>query len=314
MGFRTIHYKENMAKFNRDSLNDAKKVVEKLIPEQIERKKFINFLVDAVSYADAIKSNNWNLNLDPSGHFLRFNTGHEYCIQLTEFELLIVCDRTTIKQIIKKEKLQVLFRGHIHKQRIENIDIEKVPDCLAKTKNSIGCIININDIEFFNQSNKDFIRLAMKTSLMSNMRRAHSKGVVDYIFSEYEEEMEFKLPNIIDFLEVEKIKLNKAKNLSQKERLEILNNSSKKPKQTIVKQTVFLRNQFVVAEVLYRANGYCEKCKSAAPFLRDLDNTPYLEVHHIRTLSEGGDDTIENAIGLCPNCHRKAHYGNKENK
>lgn len=185
---------------------------------------------------------------------------------------------------------------------------------MAKTKNSIGCIININDIEFFNQSNKDFIRLAMKTSLMSNMRRAHSKGVVDYIFSEYEEEMEFKLPNIIDFLEVEKIKLNKAKNLSQKERLEILNNSSKKPKQTIVKQTVFLRNQFVVAEVLYRANGYCEVCKSAAPFLRDLDNTPYLEVHHIRTLSEGGDDKIENAIGLCPNCHRKAHYGNKENK
>jgi len=26
-------------------------------------------------------------------------------------------------------------------------------------------------------------------------------------------------------------------------------------------------------------------------------------------LSEGGEDTLENAIALCPNCHRKMHYG-----
>lgn len=67
----------------------------------------------------------------------------------------------------------------------------------------------------------------------------------------------------------------------------------------------------MVAEVLYRANGHCENCKSAAPFLRDLDNSPYLEVHHKKTLADGGDDTVENAIALCPNCHRKAHYGKK---
>ena len=26
-------------------------------------------------------------------------------------------------------------------------------------------------------------------------------------------------------------------------------------------------------------------------------------------LLEGGPDTVENAIALCPNCHRKQHYG-----
>jgi 5-methylcytosine-specific restriction protein A len=29
------------------------------------------------------------------------------------------------------------------------------------------------------------------------------------------------------------------------------------------------------------------------------------------TLAEGGADTINNVIALCPNCHRKLHYSDK---
>lgn len=305
-----------MAKLNRDNFNDAKNVIETLLQDSFARKKFINFLVDAVSYADSIKSDNWNLNLDLNGRFLRFNTGHEYCIQLVEERLLILCDRKTIKPIIEKHNIPVLYQGYNKESGlIVDTEISKVPDLLVKTKNSIGCVIEHGNIEYFidyfNQSNKDFIRAAMNTRLMPNMRQAHSKGAVDYIFSEFDTDKEHELPDIAEFLQSEEIKLSKAKSLSQKERLEILSNSSKTPSQTIVKQTVFIRNQLVVAEVLYRANGHCEKCNSAAPFLRDLDNTPYLEVHHKMTLSDGGDDTVENAIALCPNCHRQAHYGKK---
>jgi 5-methylcytosine-specific restriction protein A len=32
-----------------------------------------------------------------------------------------------------------------------------------------------------------------------------------------------------------------------------------------------------------------------------------LEVHHIQWLSNDGDDTIDNIVALCPNCHRKMH-------
>ncbi len=42
------------------------------------------------------------------------------------------------------------------------------------------------------------------------------------------------------------------------------------------------------------------------PFL-DVEGKPYLEVHHIKWLSKGGADSIENAIALCPNCHSKMH-------
>ena len=83
----------------------------------------------------------------------------------------------------------------------------------------------------------------------------------------------------------------------------------KKPSTTIVTTTVFKRNPDVVAEVLQRAIGICEGCGSAAPFNRRSTGAPYLEVHHKTPLVDDGDDTVDNAIALCPNCHRQKHYG-----
>ncbi len=67
------------------------------------------------------------------------------------------------------------------------------------------------------------------------------------------------------------------------------------------------RNPFVKAYTLKRANGYCEACKSKAPFL-NKKKKPYLEVHHIIRLADDGPDYPNYVIALCPNCHRKAHF------
>ncbi|MBE2968744.1 HNH endonuclease [Burkholderia cepacia] len=32
-------------------------------------------------------------------------------------------------------------------------------------------------------------------------------------------------------------------------------------------------------------------------------------VHHRRRLADGDEDTVENAIALCHNCHHERHYG-----
>lgn len=85
--------------------------------------------------------------------------------------------------------------------------------------------------------------------------------------------------------------------------------ASTKPEQIQVTIIVYRRNADVIAEVLERANGTCELCKISAPFIRTSNNTPYLEVHHRKRLADDGDDSVANAIALCPNCHRKAHYG-----
>jgi 5-methylcytosine-specific restriction protein A len=72
---------------------------------------------------------------------------------------------------------------------------------------------------------------------------------------------------------------------------------------------VYIRNSDVVAESLLRAKGVCEECSRDAPFMKASDGTPYLEVHHVNPLASGGYDIVENTKTLCPNCHRKAHYG-----
>ena len=83
--------------------------------------------------------------------------------------------------------------------------------------------------------------------------------------------------------------------------------TSAKPMRTAVTVNRFIRNPDVVAERLYLAKGKCGGCKKPAPFKRILDGAPYLEVHHIQPLSENGDDTVENTIALCPNCHAEVH-------
>jgi 5-methylcytosine-specific restriction endonuclease McrA len=88
-----------------------------------------------------------------------------------------------------------------------------------------------------------------------------------------------------------------------------LANAPRKATVRVITTLAFNRNPDVIAEVLLRAGGYCEACGQPAPFTRASDGTPYLEVHHRVRLADGGDDTVENAIALCPNCHRKQHYG-----
>ena len=101
------------------------------------------------------------------------------------------------------------------------------------------------------------------------------------------------------------------KNIQQLSDAEINDRISKSdtPEIIIVVSKVYKRNPEVVVATLRRANGYCEKCGCEAPFIRKSDNTPYLEVHHVVPLSEGGDDNLENTIALCPNCHRELHLG-----
>ena len=69
----------------------------------------------------------------------------------------------------------------------------------------------------------------------------------------------------------------------------------------------FRRSPDVAAWTLHHADGKCTLCNDPAPF-RTKRGVPYLEVHHVRPLSEGGPDTVDNAVALCPNCHRKAHF------
>ncbi len=81
------------------------------------------------------------------------------------------------------------------------------------------------------------------------------------------------------------------------------------PKSALVLVRRFLRNPDVIAERLCLAAGKCESCGKDAPFVRASNGTPFLEVHHVTPLADDGEDSVDNTRALCPNCHRKAHYG-----
>lgn len=79
------------------------------------------------------------------------------------------------------------------------------------------------------------------------------------------------------------------------------------PRKRVTSGEVFARSPEVRRGALSRANGYCEWC--GKPGFAMADGKVYLETHHIIPLSEGGPDTIENVVALCPNHHREAHFG-----
>ena len=73
----------------------------------------------------------------------------------------------------------------------------------------------------------------------------------------------------------------------------------------------YVRDRYVSEYAKRRAHGICQLCNQPAPFC-DNSGEPYLETHHIIWLADGGDDSIENTIALCPNCHRKMHTLNHQ--
>lgn len=94
----------------------------------------------------------------------------------------------------------------------------------------------------------------------------------------------------------------------KKKGFEIPPQGKAKPERKTFNGKVYVSDPAIVAFVELAADGLCEKCGLEAPFLRS-DGSPFLEVHHIQSLADGGPDTVWNAAGLCPNCHRECHYG-----
>ncbi|WP_421152757.1 HNH endonuclease [Aeromonas dhakensis] len=87
-----------------------------------------------------------------------------------------------------------------------------------------------------------------------------------------------------------------------------------KPKCREISRIDFYRNPYIVAAALLRADGKCEFPGCARTLFQKYDNTPYLEVHHIQPLSEGGGDELKNVAALCPHCHREQHFGKEKEK
>jgi 5-methylcytosine-specific restriction protein A len=85
------------------------------------------------------------------------------------------------------------------------------------------------------------------------------------------------------------------------------------PKKITTSATGYDRCPEVKAWVLNNSNGICESCERPAPFVTSSGRF-FLEVHHVRAMADGGSDRVENAVAICPNCHRGFHHSRDKDK
>jgi len=76
----------------------------------------------------------------------------------------------------------------------------------------------------------------------------------------------------------------------------------------------YKRNNLLRSYIKQRSNYTCEMPKCNYASFTKSNGEKYIEIHHIMPLSEGGEDSIENTIALCPNCHREIHHSKNKEK
>ena len=69
----------------------------------------------------------------------------------------------------------------------------------------------------------------------------------------------------------------------------------------------YIRQRSVRDAALAIAEGACELCGEAG-FVTS-GGYLYLETHHVIPLYQGGSDALDNVVALCPNDHKRAHFG-----
>lgn len=148
----------------------------------------------------------------------------------------------------------------------------------------------------------------MKQAPQSPIKLENNLELMRYIERIFESK-ENKALTLEDINNIFYEKVSKSLEGNEAARLARVSTIDKNPIKKVVITEIYSRSHDIVAIALLRAKGVCERCNRKAPFNRKSDNTPYLEVHHVESLSNGGADSLDNVLALCPNCHRELHYG-----
>ncbi len=234
--------------------------------------------------------------------------GKKYNVQ--QFEKVYELGKLVHNGSDKNHAIDVLVNSHSFNKRTANYFITAVISSLSSFENSsYTTSTNVDFTRFFlDQIKKEYPIDKFNNALNCNHR--HAENWIKINKTQKVKMITF-LAMLDEFRPISNTEdhYERYRDLTQSE-LEILSRTfPKKPTRVLTTTWAFIRNSAVVLKVLNRAAGYCEMCKNPAPFLKINEGGPYLEVHHIIPLADDGDDIVENAMALCPNCHREAHLG-----
>lgn len=196
--------------------------------------------------------------------------------------LNILLNRYRNKRVLNKFYNQLIFLSGNMDEAI--IYIEE-----ARTN---GINLNLNLKEKFNSYNQ--IRVDRENYIQSVHKDNINKQGIVYEYS--------------------KLKKQEIDTLSEKDLFHLID--IKDDNEDFYKARKYTRSIYIKELAKKFASGICQLCRNPAPF-NDKNRIPFLEVHHIEYLSQGGADEINNVVALCPNCHKKMHiledYHDKRN-
>ncbi|MCF6227916.1 MAG: HNH endonuclease [Planctomycetes bacterium] len=76
---------------------------------------------------------------------------------------------------------------------------------------------------------------------------------------------------------------------------------------------VFARDSGLVNQAK-EAFGCACMCANCSNVFIKADGQPYIEVHHLQPLSEGGEDALRNLCVICAHHHRQVHFGRYDDR
>src|SRR5699024_571776 len=95
--------------------------------------------------------------------------------------------------------------------------------------------------------------------------------------------------------------------------------TKRKSKKKINDIIAYPRSEYEMMKAKINSNWTCEISKSHKTFINEQLNKPFVEGHHLISMFaqdqfEYTIDFADNIVTLCPNCHRKIHYGLPQDK
>lgn len=121
-------------------------------------------------------------------------------------------------------------------------------------------------------------------------------------------------PSLLTYETFKKSQQKRERKIRRLDKEQLLKKAKKtrtKAGERVVTSLQYERDQYVAEYTKARAEGVCDLCEKQAPFMTK-DGSAYLESHHIQWLSRGGEDSLNNTVALCPNCHRRMHVLDSE--
>ncbi len=90
-------------------------------------------------------------------------------------------------------------------------------------------------------------------------------------------------------------------------------------KPIVIEQTIWKRSNILRTQAIQFADNKCEFDSTHSSFIAEKDHKPYMEGHHalpmkLQNRFENSLDIYANIVCLCPLCHKRIHYGLKDDR